>query len=126
MPDLASRSDASTSWVLLPIDDGAVRRKPTVGDAEHELRAHHPLDVDAVDHVLHRRQHLARELELAQPQGATLAGRAEPAQKKSEQLPQRVEPEAAGHDRIAFEMTGKKPHVGLDAELGADQPLAML
>src|SRR5438045_8034463 len=111
MPDLASRKDASTSWVLFPIDETtpipvtttrfmiaslqfyrirrglgmfaapsgparlqcgvlaeqtdleiarpidqrAVRRKPAVGDAEHELRAHHPLDVDAVDHLLHRR-----------------------------------------------------------------------
>src|SRR5258708_26650193 len=117
MPDLASRRLASTSWVLLPmdetmpipvtttrlmeaspaldansrpqnrgwldksarsrrtglhrvgvaeppnleveslIDDRAVGREPAVGNAEHELRAHHPLDFEAIDHVLHGRQH---------------------------------------------------------------------
>src|SRR6202140_3606710 len=109
MPDLASRSDASTSWVLFPIDETTpipvtttrfifassaipsasraisqalpprssrparlqhgilpeqsdlevagpidhrpIGRHPSIGDAEHELRAHHPLDVDPVDHV---------------------------------------------------------------------------
>src|ERR1043166_4208836 len=104
MPDLASRRLASTSWVLLPMDETmpipvtttrlmpassasyrsapraagrrrgasgsarlqhgslteqphleiertvdhrAVGGKPAVGDAEHELRSHHPLDVEA-------------------------------------------------------------------------------
>src|ERR1044071_3098027 len=100
MPDFASRSEARTSWVLLPIDetmpipvtttrlmkashasqeprssarpspsaaarchrrfvaeqtdfevecpidDRAVRRQPAVRDAEHEFRAHDPLDID--------------------------------------------------------------------------------
>ena len=38
-----------------------------------------------------------------------LAGRAEPAQEKAEQLPQRIEPEAARHDGIALEMAGEEP-----------------
>src|SRR5215472_1272062 len=31
-------------------DDRAVRRDPAVGNAEHQPRAHHPLDVDPVHH----------------------------------------------------------------------------
>src|SRR6266852_8380931 len=44
-----------------PIDDRTVRRQPTVGDAEHELAAHDPLDVDAIDHVLDGGENLAGE-----------------------------------------------------------------
>src|ERR1700733_9614673 len=135
MPDLASRNDAITSCVLLPMDETmpipvtttrficasceisyaasrsnfgrlrlhvaeqadleveraidhrTVRREPAVGDAEHELRAHHPFDFDAVDDVLHGRQHLAGEFQLPHAQRAALAGRAEPAEEEAEQLP---------------------------------------
>src|SRR5262245_2000486 len=147
MPDLASCRLASTSWVLLPIDetmpipvtttrlmpassascaapgsrsasagwpppstaarlqgrvvvteqadlevhgavdDRTVRREPAIGDAEHELGAHHPLDIDAVDDVLDGGQHLSGELELAEAERAALAGRAQPAEKEPEQLP---------------------------------------
>src|SRR5579863_1708797 len=121
MPDLASRRPASTSCVLLPIDEtipipvtttrlifassanaflecgsgaarlwrgvleqahleveravdhGSVGREPAIGDAEHELRPHHPLDVDAIDDSLHRRQHLAREFKLAHADRAAFA-----------------------------------------------------
>src|ERR1051325_906969 len=180
MPDLASRRLASTSCVLLPMDETmpipvtttrlmpassashrraagrqsqrsgparlqhrllteqpdleiertvdhrAVGGKPAVGDAEHELRSHHPLDVEAVHDLLHRRQHLAGKLEFAEPERATLAGRAEPAEEKAEQLPQRVEAEAAGHHRVALEVARKKPKVRLHVELGAHQALAVL
>src|ERR1700722_11816616 len=139
MPDFASRSDASTSCVLLPMDETmpipvtttrfmfassssarhrvpmnyradesgairfrfyiaeqpdleieravdhrAVRGEPAVGDAKHELRAHHALDIDAVDDVLHRRQHLPGKLDLAHAERASLPGRTEPAEKKTE------------------------------------------
>src|SRR5215212_3827757 len=162
MPDLASRRLASTSWVLLPmdetmpipvtttrlmeaspaldansrpqnrgwldksarsrrtglhrvgvaeqadleveslIDDRAVGREPAIGDAEHELRAHHPLDFEAIDHVLHGRQHLAGKLEFAEAERAALARRAEPAEEESKQLPQRIEAKATRHHRIAL------------------------
>src|SRR5713101_7528288 len=61
-----------------PVDDRAVRRKPAVGNAEHELGTHHPLDVDAIDDILDGREYLAGEFELAQTQRAAFAGRAEP------------------------------------------------
>src|SRR5260370_27536095 len=56
------------------IDHRAVRREPAVGDAEHELRAHHTFDFDAVDDVLHGRQHLAGELQLPPAQPTAPAG----------------------------------------------------
>src|ERR1700684_233205 len=170
MPDLASRNDATTSCVLLPmdetmpipvtttrfifaspekisrrlrfarprlhvaeqadlevgraIDQRTVRREPAVGDAEHKLGAHHAFDVDAVDDVLHGRQHLAGELQLPHAQRAALAGRAEPAEEEAEQLPQRVDAEAARHHRVALEVAGEEPEVGLEIEHRPHQPLA--
>src|SRR5262249_603051 len=49
---------------------------------EHELRAHHALEVDAVDDLLHRRQHLAGELQFSEAECAALAGRAQPAEEE--------------------------------------------
>ena len=36
------------------VDELAVGLQPAVGDAEHQPPAHHPLDFDAIVHVLHR------------------------------------------------------------------------
>src|SRR5262249_19947487 len=147
MPDFASRRLASTSCVLLPMDEtmpipvtttrlmpassassscppatgprpharsgaarrhrGAlaeqsdleidglvharpVRREPAVGDAEHQLRAHHALDVDAVHYLADGGEDLAGKLHLAHAERAAVAGRADPAEKEPEQLPQGV------------------------------------
>src|SRR5205823_10964054 len=98
------------------VDHRAVRRKPAVGDAENELRAHHPLDFEAIDHVLHSRQHLAGKLEFAETERAALARRAEPAEEKSQELPQRVEAEAARHHWIALEMAGEEPEIRPDLQ----------
>src|ERR1700676_3358699 len=76
------------------IDHRAVRREPAVGDTEHQFRAHHALDIDAVDDVLHRRQHLPRKFDFTHAERAAFAGRAEPAEEETEQLPQRIEPQA--------------------------------
>src|SRR5271169_883872 len=108
------------------VDDVAVRRKPAVGDTEHQLRAHHPLEVDAVKHLLHVRQHLPGKLDLTQAERAALARRAEPTEEKPDHLPQRVEPEAARHHRIALEVTEEEPEVWLDVEFRAYQSLAVL
>src|SRR5262245_1791777 len=68
-----------------PVDDRAIGREPAVRNPEHELRAHHALDVDAVDDLLDVGEHLAGELQLAEPERAALAGRAEPAEEEAEQ-----------------------------------------
>ena len=121
MPPAVSRRSAASLVaeqadleVDRPVDDDAVGREPAVGDAEHELGAHDPLDVDAVDDLFHGRQHLAGEFQLAQAERAAFAGRAEPAEEEAEQLPQRVEAEAARHHRVALEMAGEEPEVRLE------------
>src|SRR4051812_160698 len=103
----------------------AIVLEPPVRDAEHELGTHHAPDVDAVNDFLDVRQHLAGELDLADAERAAAAGRAGPAEEESHHLPQRVQPEAAGHHRIAFEVTGEKPQIRLHAEHRAHQPLAI-
>ena len=47
------------------------------------------------------------------PSARPLPGCTEPTQEEAEQLPQRVETEAARHDRIALEMAGEEPEFGL-------------
>src|SRR4029077_98021 len=178
IPDFASRRLASTSWVLLPIDetipipvtttrlmnassasrpaqraqppsspaarlhhfvaeqsdlevygaidDRPVGREPAVGDAQHELAAHDPLDVDAVDHLLDRGQDLAGEFQLAEPERTSPARRAEPTQEEAQQLPQHIEAQAAGTARIAFEMAGKEPQVRLEIEHSTNQAFPVL
>src|SRR6476620_1786976 len=108
-----------------PVDDGPVGREPAIGYSKHKLRTHHPLDVDAIEDVLYGRENLTGELEFSQSERATSARGAEPAQKESEQLPERIKSEAAGHYRIAFEMTGEKPVVGAQIEHSAQKPFAI-
>jgi len=56
--------------VFRAIDNIAIGGKPPVGDAQHQLRAHHPLEVDAVDDAFDCRQHLAGEFHFAHAEGA--------------------------------------------------------
>src|SRR5712692_7370191 len=72
---LAEQADLE---VLRAVDHRAVRGQPAVGNAEHQLRAHHALDVQSVHDLLHGRQDLAGKFQLAQAERAALAGRAEP------------------------------------------------
>ena len=90
-----------------------------------ELAPEDALDVDAVDHLLDRGQHLIDEFDFADAERPTAAGQAEPAEEEARQLPQRVEPEASRHDRIALEMATEEPQLRLDVELGAHFALAM-
>src|SRR5262245_11062544 len=82
------------------VDDLPIGHEPSVGDGELELAQDDALQVDHVLDLLDRRQHHAAELDLAHPERAAAARSAEPAQEKAGQLPQRVESEATGHDRI--------------------------
>src|ERR1700733_2315303 len=55
------------------VDDRSVGRQPPVGDAQHELRAHHPLDVDAVHQFLDGGDNLPGKFDLAEAERAALA-----------------------------------------------------
>src|SRR5690606_15745743 len=76
----------------------------------------------AIFHQLDVIGHLAGELDLA-AKGTALAGLADPAEEEAGHLPDRVEPEAAGHDGIADEMALEEPQVGIDVEFGPDLTL---
>ena len=65
------------------------------------------------------------EFDLAHAQSAATPFGAEPAEIEAAHLPQSIQTQTAGHDRIADEMATKKPQIGLDIEFGADQTLAM-
>src|SRR5947209_8540639 len=61
--------------VRRPINDRAVSRQPAVGNAEHQLGTHYPLDVETVDDLLDVRKHLAGELQFAEAQSPTFSER---------------------------------------------------
>ena len=65
------------------VDHLVVGLEPAVGDPEHEFGTHDALDVDAVDYLRDRGQHLAGELELPQAERPAAAGGAEPAEKEA-------------------------------------------
>src|ERR1700730_7948107 len=109
-----------------PVDDRAIGLEPAVRDAQHQLGSHDPLDVDAVDHLLHGGQNLARELDFAEPQRPSFSGRAEPSEEEAQQLPQCIETKTARHHRITFEVAREIPEIGLHIEHGAHQALAVL
>src|ERR1041384_1629841 len=75
------------------IDDLAVRLEPAVRDPEHELGAHHALDVDPVNQLLDRRQPLSGKLDLARADRAAPPLGTRPAKKETDHLPQRIEPQ---------------------------------
>src|ERR1043165_6015306 len=88
--------------ILGAIDNLAISRKPAIGNAQPELQAHYPLDVDVVHNLAHIRHHLAAKLQIAEPERPAAALAAGPAQKKPQHLPQRVEAETARHHGIAL------------------------
>src|SRR5580693_6032812 len=81
------------------IDLLAVGLNDAVGDAQRELAQHHALEMDMVGELAHRRNDHAGELDLADAQRPAAARRLHPAQEKAEELPQRVERQAARHHR---------------------------
>jgi hypothetical protein len=82
MPLLASRSEASTSWVLFPMDE----TMPIPVTTTRRIGAHHALDVDSVHELLHGRQNLTGEFHFADAERAAAAFGAGPAEKKADQV----------------------------------------
>ena len=55
-----------------------------------------------------------------------MTGPTQPTEKETDQLPQRVQTQTAGHDWIAFKMAVEEPEVRIDIELCDDFPFAVL
>src|SRR6185437_14887704 len=94
----------------------AIHGKPAVGDPQHQLRSHHALDVDVVHNLADVRQHLAGELQLAEPERPAAPFAAAPAEVEADHLPHRVETKAAGHHRVVLEVATEEPEIRLDVE----------
>src|SRR5690606_28678885 len=104
----------------------SVSLQPSVADPQHQPAPHDALEIDAIfDQPSFWRDH-AGELDFARGDRPALAWLAKPAKKEPRHLPQRIEAEATGHDRIADEVAGKEPEVRMDIELGPDEALTEL
>src|SRR3546814_1031850 len=79
-----------------------------------------PLEVQRIGHLRRGREDLAVQLDLADAESPAAAGRADPSEEEAQQLPQGVEPEAARHYRVGFEMAFEEPQIGADIEFGLD------
>ena len=66
------------------------------------------------------------KLDLACAERAPATFAAGPHKKETNQLPERIQPETAGHDRITLEMTLEEPQVRIDVEFRDDLALAVL
>src|SRR5690606_2102241 len=107
------------------IDNLAVHRNLAIGDAHNQLALDQAFDIRLVDYFFVAGQYFAGKAHIAATQRTTLARIAAPAQIKTDQLPHRVEPQTTRHDRISFEMIGKKPEVGMNVEFGQYSALAV-
>src|SRR5690606_27360969 len=63
-------------------------------------------------------QYLAEEFHFARTQCAATSKITLPAQVETYQLPHGIQAQAAGHDRIAFEMACEEPEFRIDIQLG--------
>jgi hypothetical protein len=66
-----------------------------------------------------------RELDLADAERAPVPRVADPGEIEADELPERIETQTAGHDRVAGKMALKEPELGLDIQLGQDLALAV-
>ena len=116
-------SEQTDLQVERTIDDRAICRQPAVGDAEHQLRAHHALDFETVDDVLHRRQHLTGELELTEAERATLARRPSQPRKKPSSCHNASRPRHPGMTGSPLKWQGKNQRSGFRSRTARTRPL---
>jgi hypothetical protein len=106
----------------------SVRLHDPVRNRKLELAQDHALQVDYILHGPGRGNDHAGKFHLADAERPAFAGSTEPAQEEARQLPQRIEPQAARHHGVAFEVAGPQPvqhGVAPDLEFGDDLALAV-
>src|SRR5262245_2379234 len=121
-----ARLEEANSQILGRIDGLAIGLQPAVTGAEGKFAPDYPLELDDIFELLHGGENHSGKLHLADAKSTAPSRSAQPAKEEAEQLPQRVEAKAAGHDRIAFEMAGEEPKVWLHVEFGDDAAMAVL
>ena len=80
---------------------------------------------DVVGDFFMGRQHLSGEFDFAAAERAAASRPAFPGEEEADQLPHGVQAEAAGHDRVALEVAGEEPEVGVDVQFGDDFAFAV-
>src|SRR4051812_12010223 len=85
--------EQADAQILGLVDAPPIRFEPTIGDAENQLGAKDPLEIDPVDDLLDGRQHLVGELDLADPERPAPPRAAEPAEEEPDHLPQGIHAE---------------------------------
>src|SRR6056297_4171831 len=107
------------------VDDDAVAEHLRIGDAHRELAHDDALHLHTVFNLLVSRQDLSREFYITDAQCAPMALAATPAEEEADQLPHRVQTQAARHDRVAFEMAGEEPQIRMDIQFRLHFALAV-
>src|SRR5690606_8747751 len=118
--------EQTDAHVLAGVDQAIVHLDLPVGDTHVQPAHDDPLERHPVAHHRAIRRHLAGEAHLAGAQRPAVTGAALPAEEESDQLPQRVDPEAARHDRVAHEVALEEPQVRIDVQLRHHLALAVL
>src|SRR5258707_1107082 len=95
------------------VDRTAIGVHDAVGNAHHQPSQDHALQMNVISQFAYRGPHHASEFDLAHAQRPTAPRRLHPAQEEADHLPQRIQRQAAPHHRIALEMAGEEPKVGL-------------
>ncbi len=104
------------------VDFLAVGQEARIADRHDQLALDDALDVDFVGHELDVGPHLAGELDLARTQCAPPARQLQPGQVETDELPHRVQAQAARHDRIALEVAVEEPEIRPHVQFGANPP----
>src|SRR5204862_5137734 len=95
-----------------------------ISNSNSQFAAPYLAHTDRVAHALDGRLDVSPELDLADADGAALAGRARPAKPIADDLPHGVQPQTSRHHGVAEKVTVEKPEARGDIQLGDDVTLA--
>ena len=80
-----------------------------IGDAHDQLAGNDAFEVNTIGYLLRGWQHLAGELDFTDAQRAAFAFATQPTEVETDQLPHRIQAQAARHDRIADKVATEEP-----------------
>ena len=116
---------AAYAQIISDINFFAIGQQAGVTNGHVELAFNHTLDVDFVGDEFDLWPHFAGKFDFARAQGTAPARQLQPSEVEANQLPHGIQPQAAGHDRVALKVAGKKPQIGFDVQFGHNAPQAV-
>jgi len=97
----------------------------SVCNREDEFSFHYAFDVDLIRDQFVLGQNLPGEFQFAYAESATFSSVAIPSEIESGKLPEGIESETTGHDRVTLEMTFEEPEVRFDIEFSDNLPFSI-